>query len=235
MVRPLQCTLAVADIADNIGGANLKDDISKEALKELVQVIGILSREAAVALLPLADHKAALFSKEKSDLRKIAYKGIRPPSIQINLEETPIFSPGLFPKKELKEIEQKAQATDGSNNFPALKGPFKRPLPSPSSSLGAPARKRTCPASNAIPPKPNASTKQLAFEKKGKFHSRKFTPNNRGGHNDRNPGPSSKAPKQQYYKGNNAKANSDKQHRHVSQSKPAAHAKPTPKPAAGPK
>ena len=235
LIRPLQCTLAVADIADNIGGANLKDSISKEALKELVQVIGTLSREAAVALLPLVDHKAALFSKEKTDLRKVAFKGIRPPSIQIHLGETPIFSPGLFPKKELREIEQKAQATDSSNNFPALKGSFKRPLPSPNNSLGAPPRKRTCPTSNAMPPKPTAPIRQLASEKKGNFPIKKFSPNIRSGHSGRNPGPSGKAPKQQYHKYYNHKASNDKQIRHAPHTKPAAHAKPAPKPAAGPK
>ena len=235
LVRPLQCTLAVADIADNIGGANLKDSISKEALKELVQVIGSLSREAAVALLPLADHKAALFAKEKTDLRKVAYNRIRPPSIQIDLEKTPIFSPGLFPKKELKEIEQRAQATDASNDFPALKGSFKRPLPSPTIALCAPPRKRTCPSSNAMPPRPTPPTKQLASDRRTKFPIKKISPNKGSGQNGRNPGPSGKAPKQQYHRHSNPKAGNDKQFRHAAHTKPSTQSKPAPKSAAGPK
>ena len=235
LVRPLQCTLAVADIADNIGGANLKDSISKEALKELVQVIGSLSREAAVALLPLADHKAALFAKEKTDLRKVAYNRIRPPSIQMDLEKTPIFSPGLFPKKELKEIEQRAQSTDASNDFPALKGSFKRPLPSPTNALFAPPRKRTCPLSNAMPPRTTPPTKQLATDRRTKFPFKKTSSHNGSGQNGRNPGYSGKAPKQQYHKPGNHKAGNDKQIRHTPNPKPSTQAKPAPKSAAGPK
>ena len=235
LVRPLQCTLAVADIADNIGGANLKDSISKEALKELVQVIGSLSREAAVALLPLADHKAALFAKEKTDLRKVAYNRIRPPSIQMDLEKTPIFSPGLFPKKELKEIEQRAQATDASNDFPALKGSFKRPLPSPTNALFAPPRKRTCPLSNAMPPRTTPPTKQLATDRRTKFPFKKTSSHNGSGQNGRNPGYSGKAPEQQYHKPGNHKAGNDKQIRHTPNPKPSTQAKPAPKSAAGPK
>ena len=235
LVRPLQCTLAVADIADNIGGANLKDSISKEALKELVQVIGSLSREAAIALLPLADHKAALFAKEKTDLRKVAYNKIRPPSIQMDLEKTPIFSPGLFPKKELKEIEQKAQATDASNVFPALNGSFKRPLPNPTNALCAPARKRTCPLNTAMPAKSTPPAKQLATDRRSKFPFKKTSSHSGNGQNSRNPSYSGKAPKQQYHKTSNPKAGNDKQIRHTPYPKSSTQTKPAPKSAAGPK
>ena len=234
VVRPLQCSLAVADMAENIGGANLKDDISKASLKELVQVMGALGKEAAVALLPLADHRAALASREKVSLRRTAFKDIRPLSVQLSLEATPIFSPGLFPKKELKAIEEKALLTDHNNYFPALKGTFKRPLNSPSSSTGAPARKRTCPANNAIPPKSSTPTHQLAYERKKNFLNKRYFSNKGGNNIAQKPRAANKTPKQHSNKGN-AAANLHKQTRQAPQNKPAAPAKTTPKAPAGPK
>ena len=131
VVRPLQCSLAVADLAEHLGGANLKDTLTKESLKELAQVMGVLSSESAQALLPLADHRAALFEAEKKRLREVAIKGICPLSIQMDLRQTPVFSGGLFPKKDLAEIGVRASVNNHTNFFPALKPPFKRPLTVP--------------------------------------------------------------------------------------------------------
>ena len=58
----------------------------------------------------------------------MAIKGISPLSIQLDLRQTPVFSGGLFPKKDLKEIGARAFETNHTNFFPALKPPFKRPL-----------------------------------------------------------------------------------------------------------
>ena len=103
VVRPLQCSLAVADLAEHLGGANIKDTLTRESLKELAQVMGVLSSESAQALLPLADHRAALFEAEKKRLREVAIKGFCPLSIQLDLRQTPVFSGGLFPKKVTKD------------------------------------------------------------------------------------------------------------------------------------
>ena len=140
VVRPLQCSLAVADLAEHLGGANLKDTLTKESLKELAQVMGVLSSETAQALLPLADHRAALFEAEKKRLREVSIKGISPLSIQMDLRQTPIFSGGLFPKKDLKEIGARAVVNNHTNFFPALK-PFKRPLPATGKTAHTPQAK----------------------------------------------------------------------------------------------
>ena len=55
--RSLQCSLAIADLAKHIDGANLKDALTKDQLKELVQVLGTLSTEAALQKL-LGTHSA---------------------------------------------------------------------------------------------------------------------------------------------------------------------------------
>ena len=47
----LQCSLTIADLAKHIGGANQKDSLGKEALKELIQVLGTLGTVAAIPIL----------------------------------------------------------------------------------------------------------------------------------------------------------------------------------------
>ena len=165
VVRPLQCSLAVADLADHIGGANLKDTLSKEGLKELAQVMGVLSAESAQALLPLADHRAALFEAEKKRMREVSIRGICPPSIQIELRKTPIFSGGLFPKKDLLEIEGRVQETNHTNFFPALKPVFKRPMSATVKGTPASQYKRARLDSPNPPTKPKFNTKSAHVPK----------------------------------------------------------------------
>ena len=67
--RSLQCSLAIADMAKHIGGANLKDSLTKEQLKELVQVLGTLGTEAALPILPKFERQVSLFKAEKTRIR----------------------------------------------------------------------------------------------------------------------------------------------------------------------
>ena len=62
--RSLQCSLAIADLAKHIGGANLKDSLSKEQLKELIQVLGTLGTEAAIPILSKFERQVSLFKAE---------------------------------------------------------------------------------------------------------------------------------------------------------------------------
>ena len=103
--RSLQCSLAIADPAKHIGGANLKDALTKEQLKELVQVLGTLGTEAALPILPKFERQVALFKAKKSRLREAVIAGIEPHKVQALLRDAPLFSDGLWSKTSFMEAE----------------------------------------------------------------------------------------------------------------------------------
>ena len=48
-------------MAQHIGGANLKDTLTKEQLKELIQVLGTLGTEAVLPILSKFERQVSLF------------------------------------------------------------------------------------------------------------------------------------------------------------------------------
>ena len=54
LARPIQCSLAVADLANHIGDPRRDDSLTKENVKDLAQIMGVLSTEAAVSQLTQA-------------------------------------------------------------------------------------------------------------------------------------------------------------------------------------
>ena len=98
--RSLQCSLAIADLAKHIGGANQKDSLSKEALKELIQVLGTLGTKAAIPILSKFERQVSLFKAEKGRLRDLVTAGIKPHEVQALLRKAPIFSEGMWAKKD---------------------------------------------------------------------------------------------------------------------------------------
>ena len=116
--RSLQCSLAIADLAKHIGGANQKDALTKEQLKELIQVIGTLGTEAALPILPRFDRQVALFKTEKKRLREGVIAGIEPHEVQAILREAPLFSEGLWSKTSFMEAEKLALERQQVSRFP---------------------------------------------------------------------------------------------------------------------
>ena len=116
--RSLQCSLAIADLAKHIGGANQKDALTKEQLKELIQVIGTLGTEAALPILPKFDRQGALFKTEKKRLREGVIAGIEPHEVQAILREAPLFSEGLWSKTSFMEAEKLALERQQVSRFP---------------------------------------------------------------------------------------------------------------------
>ena len=116
--RSLQCSLAIADLAKHIGGANLKDALTKEQLKELVQVLGTLGTEAALPILPKFDRQVSLFKAEKSRLREGVIAGIEPHEVQAILRDAPLFSDGLWSETSFMEAEKLALERQQVSRFP---------------------------------------------------------------------------------------------------------------------
>ena len=116
--RSLQCSLAIADLAKHIGGANQKDALTKEQLKELIQVIGTLGTEAALPILPRFDRQVSLFKAEKKRLREGVIAGIEPHEVQAILREAPLFSEGLWSKASFMEAEKLALERQQVSRFP---------------------------------------------------------------------------------------------------------------------
>ena len=131
LTRPVQCSLAVADLAKHIGGPKTVDNLSKESIKDLVQIMGILSTESAVAQMPKLDRAVALWRKEKSDLRNTITQGVRPDSLKTSLEASSLFSESFFPEKIVKEMDEKYKEQETLCFFPACDtsmNSVKRPL-----------------------------------------------------------------------------------------------------------
>ena len=150
--RSLQCSLAIADLAKHIGGANQKDALTKEQLKELIQVIGTLGTEAALPILPKFDRQVSLFKAEKKRLREGVIAGIEPHEVQAVLREAPLFSEGLWSKASFMEAEKLALERQQVSRFPveeraiSLKRAATVAVPA-----GLPPKKRLRPS---LPPNP---------------------------------------------------------------------------------
>ena len=155
--RSLQCSLAIADLAKHIGGANLKDSLSKEQLKELIQVLGTLGTEAALPILPRFDRQVALFKAEKQRLREGVIAGIEPHEVQAVLREAPLFGEGLWTKSSFMEAEKLALERQQVSRFPAEERAIslKRAATTPA---GLPPKKRQRPT---LPPNPVYNNKTV--------------------------------------------------------------------------
>ena len=155
--RSLQCSLAIADLAKHIGGANLKDSLNKEQLKELIQVIGTLGTEAALPILPRFDRQVALFKAEKQRLREGVIAGIEPHEVQAVLREAPLFAEGLWAKTNFMEAEKLALERQQVSRFPAEERAIslKRAANVPA---GLPPKKRLRPS---LPPNPTYNNKMV--------------------------------------------------------------------------
>ena len=151
VARPLQCSLAIADLANHIGGPNQIDNLDKAALKELIQVMGALSRESAVCLTPKFDRSLGNWGKEKHRIREVVLDKIRPANLKIALEKSSLFCESLFPEDIFKLWDVKARDSESENFFPAYQRQFKRPtLLRPHDPT---ARKRMKPNPTDLPPK----------------------------------------------------------------------------------
>ena len=116
--RSLQCSLAIADLAKHIGGANQKDSLGKDALKELIQVLGTLGTEAAIPILSKFERQVSLFKAEKGRLREGVIAGIEPHEVQALLREAPLFSEGMWSKKDFMEAEKLSLERQQVARFP---------------------------------------------------------------------------------------------------------------------
>ena len=61
MARPIQCSLAVADLANHIVDPRRDDSLTNENVKDMAQIMRVLSTEAAVAQLPKLDKVMAVW------------------------------------------------------------------------------------------------------------------------------------------------------------------------------
>ena len=161
MARPLQCSLAAADITLHLGTLDPGSSLSQADLRSLIQVMGVLCTESALSLLPRFDRQSQLYATEKRALREKVLMGIKPPSTSIALQKAPVFSPGLFPEKVFREVDVKAREVDSQSYFPKFQArqrphsvpsgqqqqtaSFKRPLP-PLSQTDNTKRKKTKPS-----------------------------------------------------------------------------------------
>ena len=128
LARPLQCSLAAADIALHLGQLSSQSSSDQVDLRALIQVMGVLSTESALALLPRFDRQSQLYATEKRSVREKVLKGIKPPSTAIALQTSPVFSAGLFPEKVFREVDVKAREVDSQSFFPQFQA---KPRPSP--------------------------------------------------------------------------------------------------------
>ena len=120
LARPIQCSLAVADLANHIGDPRRDDSLTKENVKDLAQIMGVLSTEAAVSQLPKLDMAMTAWKAEKTRLRESMLKGIQPPSLKHELASTTLFCEGLFPEKRFKELDVEYADKHNICEFPAL-------------------------------------------------------------------------------------------------------------------
>ena len=120
LARPIQCSLAVADLAHHIGDPRRDDSLTKENVKDLAQIMGVLATEAAVAQLPKLDLAMATWKAEKTRLRDSMLQGIQPPSLKHELASATLFCEGLFPEKLFKELDAKYADKHNLCVFPAL-------------------------------------------------------------------------------------------------------------------
>ena len=148
--RSLQCSLAIADLAKHIGGANLKDALTKDQLKELVQVLGTLGTEAALPILPKFERQVSLFKAEKSRLREEVIAGIEPHEVQALLRDAPLFSEGLWSKTSFMEAEKLALERQQVSRFPVEERAISLKRAA-ASTAGQPFKKRVRPN---LPPNP---------------------------------------------------------------------------------
>ena len=164
VARPIQCSLAVTDLANHIGDPRRDDSLTKENVKDLAQIMGVLSAEAAVSQLPKLDMAMSAWKAEKSRLRESMLQGVQPPSLKHELASATLFCEGLFPEKRFKELD--AEYADKHNicDFPALSllsGNVKR---KPDQQVANPtARKKSRPSvpAQAMPPPASKSLKKL--------------------------------------------------------------------------
>ena len=167
VARPLQCSLAAADIALHVGTMDSSTAPDQAGLRNLIQVMGVLCTESALALIPRFDRQTQLYTTEKKSLREKVLEGVKPPSTSIALMKSSVFSEGLFPEKVFKEIDIKAREVDAQSFFPKLEAAkpstskpatrdnvppsaFKRPR-EPSSPADNSQRKKTKPSLPAFP------------------------------------------------------------------------------------
>ena len=145
----------MADLAKHIGDPKRNDSLTKENVKDLAQIMGVLSTEAAVAQLPRFDKAMAAWKAEKTHLRNTMLQGIEPPSLTTELGSTTLFCEGLFPEKRFKELDAKYNDQYAICVFPALSkapGNVKRKLNQ--QVVDPTARKRSRPSTpaQAMPP-----------------------------------------------------------------------------------
>ena len=76
----------------------MKDSLTKEQLKELIQVLGTLGTAAALPILSKFERMVSLFKAEKGRLREGVVAGIEPHEVQALLRGAPLFSKGLWSK-----------------------------------------------------------------------------------------------------------------------------------------
>ena len=145
----------MADLAKHIGDPKRNDSLTKENVKDLAQIMGVLSTETAVALLPKFDKAMAAWKAEKTRIKGAMLKGIEPPSLLTELGSTTLFCEGLFPEKRFKELDAKYNEQYAICVFPALSktpGNVKRKL---NQQVADPtARKKSKPSApaQAMPP-----------------------------------------------------------------------------------
>ena len=148
--RSLQCSLAIADMAKHVGGPNLKDSLTKEQLKELIQVLGTLGTEAALPILSKFERQVSMFKAEKGRLREGVIAGIEPHEVQALLRDAPLFSEGMWSKKDFLEAEKLSLERQQVSRFPVEERAIslKRAV---TSAAGQPFQKKARPA---LPPNP---------------------------------------------------------------------------------
>ena len=84
----------------------MKDSLTKEQLKELIQILGTLGTEAALPILSKFERQVSMFKAEKGRLREGIIAGIEPHEVQALLRDAPLFSEGLWSKKDFMEAEK---------------------------------------------------------------------------------------------------------------------------------
>ena len=72
-------------LAKHIGDPKRDDSLTKENVKDLAQIMGVLSTEAAVAQLPKLDRAMAAWKSEKTPLKESMIQGVEPPSLKHEL------------------------------------------------------------------------------------------------------------------------------------------------------
>ena len=86
----------------------------------LYTIITELCTESALSLHPRFDRQSQLYAAEKKSLREKVLNDIKPPSTSIALQKCSVFSKGLFPEMEFKEVDLNAREVDAQSFFPKL-------------------------------------------------------------------------------------------------------------------